>query len=45
MGIFHHSDMQETLAVLDRLDLDKPSDEELAKRFVYEDDCQVGVRQ
>ena len=35
-----HRDTQETLAVLDRLDLDtdKPSDEELARRFGYEDD-------
>ena len=35
-----HRDTQETLTVLDTLDLDteKPSDEEIAKRFGYEDD-------
>ncbi|XP_059350673.1 potassium voltage-gated channel protein Shaw-like isoform X2 [Daphnia carinata] len=34
-----HRDTQETLAVLDRLDLDtdKPSDEELARKFGYEE--------
>ncbi len=39
-----HRDTQETLAVLDRLDLDteKPSEEELAKRFGYEDDYYNG---
>ncbi|XP_023337974.1 potassium voltage-gated channel protein Shaw [Eurytemora carolleeae] len=39
MTYTQHRDTQETLAVLDRLDLDtdKPSDEELAKRFGYED--------
>ena len=42
--IFQHRDTQETLAVLDRLDLDteKPSDEELAKRFGYEEDYYNG---
>lgn len=35
-----HRDTQETLAVLDRLDLDteKPSDEELARKFGFEED-------
>ncbi|KAK8725584.1 hypothetical protein OTU49_010630, partial [Cherax quadricarinatus] len=35
-----HRDTQETLAVLDRLDLDtdKPSEEELARKFGFEDD-------
>ena len=34
-----HRDTQETLAVLDRLDLDtdKPSDEELARKFGFEE--------
>lgn len=34
-----HRNTQETLAVLDRLDLDteKPSDEELARKFGFED--------
>lgn len=34
-----HRDTQETLAVLDRLDLDteKPSDEEMARKFGFED--------
>ena len=42
--IFQHRDTQETLAVLDRLDLDteKPSDEELARKFGYEDDYVSG---
>ena len=42
--LFQHRNTQETLAVLDRLDLDtdKPSDEELAKRFGYEDDYYSG---
>jgi hypothetical protein len=41
---FQHRDTQETLAVLDRLDLDtdKPSDEDLAKKFGYEDDYYSG---
>lgn len=36
---FKHRDTQETLAVLDRLDLDtdKPSDEELARKFGFEE--------
>lgn len=35
-----HRDTQETLAVLDRLDLDteKPSEEELARKFGFEED-------
>ena len=39
-----HRDTQETLAVLDRLDLDteRPSEEELAKKFGYEDDYLKG---
>ena len=42
--IFQHRDTQETLAVLDRLDLDteKPSDEEIAKRFGFEDEYMEG---
>ena len=41
---FQHRNTQETLAVLDRLDLDtdKPSDEEVAKRFGYEDEYYSG---
>jgi potassium voltage-gated channel Shaw-related subfamily C protein len=37
--IRQHRDTQETLAVLDRLDLDtdKPSDEELARKFGFEE--------
>ena len=40
MTYTQHRDTQETLTVLDNLDLDteKPSDEELAKKFGYEDD-------
>ena len=40
MTYTQHRDTQETLNVLDRLDIDteKPSDEETAKRFGYEDD-------
>ena len=43
--IFQHRDTQETLAVLDRLDLDtdKPSEEDLAKKFGYEDDYYSGI--
>ncbi|XP_076042708.1 potassium voltage-gated channel shaker cognate w isoform X2 [Oratosquilla oratoria] len=39
-----HRDTQETLAVLDRLDLDtdKPSDEETARKFGFEDDYYSG---
>jgi potassium voltage-gated channel Shaw-related subfamily C protein len=35
-----HRDTQETLAVLDRLDLDtdKPTEEEMARKFGYEED-------
>lgn len=41
---FQHRDTQETLAVLDRLDLDteKPSDEELARKFGFEEDYYKG---
>lgn len=40
MTYTQHRDTQETLAVLDRLDLDtdKPSDEEIARKFGMEDD-------
>ncbi|CAG9773644.1 unnamed protein product [Ceutorhynchus assimilis] len=40
MTYTQHRDTQETLAVLDRLDIDteKPSDEEIARKFGYEDD-------
>jgi len=40
MTYTQHRDTQETLTVLDTLDLDteKPSDEEIAKRFGFEDD-------
>jgi potassium voltage-gated channel Shaw-related subfamily C member 1 len=39
IGDSQHRNTQETLAVLDRLDLDteKPSDEEVARKFGYED--------
>lgn len=39
-----HRDTQETLAVLDRLDLDteKPTDEELARKFGFEEDYYKG---
>ena len=39
-----HRDTQETLTVLDRLDLDteKPSNEEVAKKFGFEDDYYSG---
>ena len=41
---FQHRDTQETLTVLDRLDLDteKPSAEEVAKKFGFEDDYYSG---
>nr|CAD7194046.1 unnamed protein product [Timema douglasi] len=41
----HHRDTQETLTVLDRLDLDteKPSDEELARKFGFEEDYFSGT--
>jgi len=44
MTYTQHRNTQETLAVLDRLDLDtdKPSDEEVAKRFGYEDEYYSG---
>ena len=44
MTYTQHRDTQETLTVLDTLDLDteKPSDEEIAKRFGYEDDYYSG---
>lgn len=40
-----HRDTQETLAVLDRLDLDtdKPSDEEIFKKFGFEKDFYNGT--
>ncbi|KAL1400938.1 hypothetical protein pipiens_007023 [Culex pipiens pipiens] len=40
-----HRDTQETLAVLERLDLDteKPTEEELARKFGYEDDYFKGT--
>ncbi|KAH0810230.1 hypothetical protein GEV33_012561 [Tenebrio molitor] len=42
---FQHRDTQETLAVLDRLDLDtdKPSDEEIARKFGFEEDYFKGT--
>ena len=45
MTYTQHRDTQETLTVLDTLDLDteKPSDEEIAKRFGYEDDYYNGT--
>ena len=44
-SLYQHRDTQETLAVLDRLDLDteKPSEEELAKKFGYEEDFFKGL--
>lgn len=43
--VFQHRDTQETLAVLDRLDLDteKPSDEEVARKFGFEEDYFKGT--
>ena len=43
-NILQHRDTQETLTVLDRLDLDtdKPSAEETAKKFGFEDDYYSG---
>lgn len=43
--LLQHRDTQETLAVLDRLDLDtdKPSDEELARKFGFEEDYFQGT--
>ncbi|XP_021915556.1 potassium voltage-gated channel protein Shaw isoform X1 [Zootermopsis nevadensis] len=45
MTYTQHRDTQETLAVLDRLDLDtdKPSDEELARKFGFEEDYFSGT--
>ncbi|XP_066261831.1 potassium voltage-gated channel protein Shaw-like isoform X1 [Euwallacea similis] len=45
MTYTQHRDTQETLAVLDRLDLDteKPSDEEIARKFGFEDDYFKGT--
>ena len=45
MTYTQHRDTQETLTVLDTLDLDteKPSDEEIAKRFGYEDEYLSGT--
>ena len=44
MTYTQHRDTQETLTVLDTLDIDteKPSDEEIAKRFGFEDDFYNG---
>lgn len=40
MTYTQHRDTEETLAVLDRLDLDtdKPSEEEIARKFGFEED-------
>ena len=45
MTYTQHRDTQETLTVLDTLDLDteKPSDEEIAKRFGFEDEFLGGT--
>ncbi|XP_054724733.1 potassium voltage-gated channel protein Shaw-like [Uloborus diversus] len=45
MTYTQHRDTQETLAVLDRLDLDtdKPSDEEIARKFGMEEDYREGT--
>ena len=45
LPLLQHRNTQETLTVLDRLDLDtdKPNEEELAKRFGYEDDFYAGA--
>ncbi|KAM3956976.1 shaker cognate w isoform 1-T1 [Aphomia sociella] len=45
MTYTQHRDTQETLAVLDRLDLDteKPSDEEVARKFGFEEDYYKGT--
>ncbi|XP_074598138.1 potassium voltage-gated channel shaker cognate w [Brevipalpus obovatus] len=45
MTYTQHRDTQDTLAVLDRLDLDtdKPTDEELAAKFGFEDDYNNGT--
>ena len=43
-SLLQHRDTQETLAVLDRLDLDtdNPSEEDLAKKFGYEEEYYSG---
>lgn len=45
MTYTQHRDTQETLAVLDRLDLDadKPSDDEVARKFGFEEDYLNGT--
>lgn len=45
ISFLQHRDTQETLAVLDRLDLDteKPSDEEVARKFGFEEDYFKGT--
>ena len=45
LPLLQHRNTQETLTVLDRLDLDtdKPNEEELAKRFGYEEDFYAGT--
>lgn len=45
VGYVQHRNTQETLAVLDRLDLDteKPSDEEVARKFGFEDAYSKGT--
>ncbi|XP_050549675.1 potassium voltage-gated channel protein Shaw isoform X1 [Spodoptera frugiperda] len=45
MTYTQHRDTQETLAVLDRLDLDteKPTDEEVARKFGFEEDYMKGT--
>lgn len=45
MTYTQHRDTQETLAVLDRLDLDtdKPSDEEIARKFGMEEEYLAGT--
>jgi len=45
MTYTQHRDTQDTLTVLERLDLDteeKPTDEEIAKKFGWEDDYHNG---
>lgn len=45
LNFLQHRDTQETLAVLERLDLDteKPTDEELARKFGFEEDYMRGT--
>ena len=38
-----HRDTQQTLAILDTLDTDKLTDEELARKFGWEDDYNKGT--